>query len=349
MTDTTADLEQRARILGEIRALIEGFTPPESAAEYALVEIGQKLDAFRDAERVAEGAGERALEGLRLAFDAGWTAGRGAGSSATYDTKKRLRDESLSSLAAFAAAPTPQPASASDRREAIARGLIPALKDALRGKDKEEEYFTDAGMDDAFFRWPVIERELRAILAALTPDAGEDVLAEREWQRIETAPEVKGKYFFCRIAWGPEWDKCTGDGFRWKGKWFVAALFHKGSARFDECQNEFRQIEVSPTHWMPKPEVPVQQDIPRTAAQSPSADNSELEPDGRQEQPGRSADRQGSAGGEVGGCPSVLAGGVQRGECDVRSEDGQHDQLNEEAGASEALASSPASNAGEGK
>lgn len=77
-----------------------------------------------------------------------------------------------------------------------------------------------------------------------------------EWRDINSAPEAKGEYFFCRLAWGPERDQCTGDGFRWNGRWFVAAIFHNPGRRFDECQQEFRQIEVQPTHWMPKPAPP---------------------------------------------------------------------------------------------
>lgn len=76
-----------------------------------------------------------------------------------------------------------------------------------------------------------------------------------DWQPIETAPEVKGKYFFCRLAYGPDGDQSTSDGFRWNGRWFAAPVFYK-SAPHDECQSEFRQIEVLPTHWMPTPAPP---------------------------------------------------------------------------------------------
>lgn len=72
------------------------------------------------------------------------------------------------------------------------------------------------------------------------------------WQDISTAPTVKGNYFFCRLAWGPENDRSTGDGFRWNGRWFAVGTFYKGD-RFDECQYEMRQIEVQPTHWMKNP------------------------------------------------------------------------------------------------
>lgn len=48
-------------------------------------------------------------------------------------------------------------------QEMIAR----AVKDILRGPDGEE--YTDAGMEDAFFRWPVIERAILTTLASRTP------------------------------------------------------------------------------------------------------------------------------------------------------------------------------------
>ena len=41
-------------------------------------------------------------------------------------------------------------------------GRVEALKQRLRGKDGDE--YTDRGMEDAFFRWPEIERELAAAL-----------------------------------------------------------------------------------------------------------------------------------------------------------------------------------------
>lgn len=76
------------------------------------------------------------------------------------------------------------------------------------------------------------------------------------WQPIETAPASKGDYFFARIAWGPEDDICTGDGFRWRGRWFVSAFFHKPGGGYDACQYEYRQIEVTPSHWCHKPAPP---------------------------------------------------------------------------------------------
>jgi len=63
-----------------------------------------------------------------------------------------------------------------------------------------------------------------------------------------------------------------------------------------------------------------QQDRSRTADDTFSANNSELEPDGKDERSCQ-ADRQGGAGGEVGGRAAVLSGGVQCGERNVRGED----------------------------
>jgi hypothetical protein len=56
---------------------------------------------------------------------------------------------------------TPKPADPTS--EAVER-----VKNILRGPDGEE--YTDAGMEDAFFRWPVIERAIRAALATNAPE-----------------------------------------------------------------------------------------------------------------------------------------------------------------------------------
>lgn len=69
------------------------------------------------------------------------------------------------------------------------------------------------------------------------------------WQDISTAQNCVGSYLFCRLAWRNGNDICTGDGFRWNGRWFVVGTFYKGG-RLDQCQYEMRQIEVQPTHWM---------------------------------------------------------------------------------------------------
>ena len=82
----------------------------------------------------------------------------------------------------------------------------------------------------------------------------------------------------------------------------------------------------------------VQQDRSRTAVPSIGASNSELEPDDRQDQGNRNPDRQGRAGGEVGGRAALLSGSMQRSECDVRSEDGSNN-VTVTAGVSEAPAS----------
>lgn len=61
-------------------------------------------------------------------------------------------------------------------REAIASapagdGVVQQVKDILRGPDGEE--YTDHGMEDAFFRWPVIERAIAAALARPRAAVGE--------------------------------------------------------------------------------------------------------------------------------------------------------------------------------
>ncbi|MGQ8632313.1 hypothetical protein ACUTJJ_12630 [Agrobacterium sp. DKPNP3] len=92
----------------------------------------------------------------------------------------------------------------------------------------------------------------RAALSAQVQDVA-------RWQDISTAPKVKENYFFCRLAWGPENDRSTGDEFRWNGRWFAVGTFYKGK-RFDECQYEMRQIEVQPSHWMPLAAAPAKQE-----------------------------------------------------------------------------------------
>lgn len=74
-----------------------------------------------------------------------------------------------------------------------------------------------------------------------------------DWRPIETAPEVKGDYFWCFIAWGPDGDQSTGTGFRWRGKWFAAGCFYRGGS---DRQFEWQEIEVKPTHWQPLPPAP---------------------------------------------------------------------------------------------
>lgn len=50
-------------------------------------------------------------------------------------------------------------------------GVVQQVKDILRGPDGEE--YTDHGMEDAFFRWPVIERAIAAALARPRAAVGE--------------------------------------------------------------------------------------------------------------------------------------------------------------------------------
>lgn len=79
------------------------------------------------------------------------------------------------------------------------------------------------------------------------------------WRPIESAPEVPGKYFFCRLAWGPEQDKSTGDGFRFEGRWYAAGNFHAPNKAYNERQNIIKELEVTPTHWQPLPQPPKQE------------------------------------------------------------------------------------------
>ena len=75
------------------------------------------------------------------------------------------------------------------------------------------------------------------------------------WKPIDTAPEIKGDYFFCDLAWGPDEDLSTGKGFRWNGRWFVAAIFYDCMAR-NGRQYFFREIEVTPKYWMDRAASP---------------------------------------------------------------------------------------------
>lgn len=59
-------------------------------------------------------------------------------------------------------------ATAEQQRIVPGEGAVRQIKDALRGTDGDE--YTDAGMEDAFFRWPLIER---ALLAVLSPDTAQ--------------------------------------------------------------------------------------------------------------------------------------------------------------------------------
>lgn len=67
------------------------------------------------------------------------------------------------------------------------------------------------------------------------------------WRPIAEAPEVKGDYFFCRLAWGPDEDKSTGDGFRFEGEWFAASVFYRMS---EHRKFQFKEHKVRPTHFM---------------------------------------------------------------------------------------------------
>lgn len=74
-----------------------------------------------------------------------------------------------------------------------------------------------------------------------------------EWQPIETAPKGANGYAWMFLAWGPEEDKSTGKGMWCVDRFIACATFH---AMGKTPAFEFRQIEVSPTHWMPLPEPP---------------------------------------------------------------------------------------------
>ncbi|VVE33927.1 hypothetical protein [Pandoraea commovens] len=84
-----------------------------------------------------------------------------------------------------------------------------------------------------------------------------------QWQPIETAPRGAKGVCWMLLAWGPEDDQTTGNGMRIGDRYFAAGSFFciGGDKPF-----EFREIEVSPTHWMPLPAAPAA--TPTPAAQS---------------------------------------------------------------------------------
>lgn len=95
-------------------------------------------------------------------------------------------------------------------------------------------------------------KKLRALFAA---QSGQRAGVGEGWKPIDTAPEIKGDYFFCDLAWGPDEDLSTGKGFRWNGRWFVAAIFYDCMAR-NGRQYFFREIEVTPKYWMERAVAP---------------------------------------------------------------------------------------------
>lgn len=56
--------------------------------------------------------------------------------------------------------------------------IVDCLCASLRGTDEAADQWTFAGMQDAFFRWPVVERELRRVLSALPRDKTVELLRE---------------------------------------------------------------------------------------------------------------------------------------------------------------------------
>lgn len=56
-------------------------------------------------------------------------------------------------------------------QDGLVERIVNSLRACLMGTDEAADQWTFAGMQDAFFRWPVVERELRHVLAALTTKA----------------------------------------------------------------------------------------------------------------------------------------------------------------------------------
>ena len=68
------------------------------------------------------------------------------------------------------------------------------------------------------------------------------------WMPSESVTTNDHGYFFARIAWGPDDDKLTGDGMRYKGEWFTVGVYYNNT-NHDKRQYEFREQKVAPTHW----------------------------------------------------------------------------------------------------
>jgi hypothetical protein len=101
-----------------------------------------------------------------------------------------------------------------------------------------------------------LEEEANALFAAIgevespfAPALSQPAAVEG-WKLIDTAPEVKGDYFFCLVAWGDDEDKSTGYAVRFDGKWYAGAVFHAIGQR---RRYFIKETEVTPTHWMEFP------------------------------------------------------------------------------------------------
>lgn len=104
-------------------------------------------------------------------------------------------------------------------------------------------------------------------IAACDPETIRNLLDERDaqaaeierlrqpWQPIETAPIGNNPdgFIWLMLAWGPEGDQSTGNGMRWRDKWFAAPAFY---CLGQERKYAFKETEIQPTHWMPLPELP---------------------------------------------------------------------------------------------
>lgn len=77
------------------------------------------------------------------------------------------------------------------------------------------------------------------------------------WRPIETAPKGARGYAWMMLAWGAEDDPHVAAGMRCGDKFFAAATFY---CLGQEKQYEMREIEVHPTHWMPLPAAPKEDD-----------------------------------------------------------------------------------------
>lgn len=123
--------------------------------------------------------------------------------------------------------------------------------------------FTDEQIVDIFNRCCIEMRNVGVNSLSRAIESARDAAwaeALPKWRPIETAPkDDKSNYFFCTAAYGPDEDKSTGYAMRYKGEWFAALVFYN-MGKHAQRQLEFREYKITPTHWMPLPPAPGEQE-----------------------------------------------------------------------------------------
>ena len=89
----------------------------------------------------------------------------------------------------------------------VAESVVEALYRRLRDGDDAKDGWTDYGMEGAFFRWEVIDRELRAAIAAI-PRPIEDGIPTDAGEGVCPSPNGCG---YCREHGCPRADDASTD------------------------------------------------------------------------------------------------------------------------------------------